>query len=42
LFDGSKAERDLGIRYTPIRVAFEEAVRDSRVDAGLGVNHDET
>ncbi len=25
-FDGSKAERELGITYTPIRVAFEEAI----------------
>lgn len=25
-FDGSKAERDLGLRYTPVRVAFEEAI----------------
>lgn len=41
LFDGSKAERELGIRYTPIQVAFEEAVSDSRGDAGLGVTHDE-
>jgi len=24
--DGSKAERDLGIRYTPVRVALEEAI----------------
>ncbi len=28
LFDGSKAERDLGIRYTPVRVALQEAVGD--------------
>jgi dihydroflavonol-4-reductase len=28
LFDGSKAERDLGISYTPIRVALEEAIGD--------------
>jgi dihydroflavonol-4-reductase len=25
-FDGSKAERELGITYTPIRVALEEAI----------------
>jgi dihydroflavonol-4-reductase len=25
-FDGSKAERELGLRYTPIRVAFEEEI----------------
>jgi hypothetical protein len=24
--DGSKAERELGISYTPIRVALEEAI----------------
>jgi len=24
--DGSKAERELGITYTPIRVAIEEAI----------------
>ena len=24
--DGSKAERELGIKYTPIRVALEEAI----------------
>jgi hypothetical protein len=28
LFDGSKAERDLGISYTPIQVALEEAIGD--------------
>ncbi len=27
VFDGSKAERELGITYTPIKVALEEAVR---------------
>jgi hypothetical protein len=26
-FDGSKAERELGIVYTPIRAAIEEAIR---------------
>jgi len=25
-FDGSMAERELGITYTPIRVALEEAI----------------
>jgi hypothetical protein len=25
-FDGSKAERELGIAYTPVRVALEEAI----------------
>jgi dihydroflavonol-4-reductase len=25
-FDGSKAERELGITYTPIRVALEEVI----------------
>ena len=29
-FDGSKAERELGISYTPIRVAMEEAVASLR------------
>jgi len=28
--DGSKAERELGLRYTPIRVAIEEAVNSFR------------
>lgn len=27
LYDGSRAERELGVRYTPIRVAMEAAVR---------------
>jgi dihydroflavonol-4-reductase len=40
LFDGSKAERDLGISYTPIRVALEEAIaevtkQDTQVDESL-------
>jgi dihydroflavonol-4-reductase len=26
-FDGSKAERELGLRYTPVRIAIEEAIR---------------
>ena len=26
LFDGSKAQRDLGVEYTPVRTAIEEAV----------------
>lgn len=30
-FDGSKAERELGIRYTPIRQALEEAVASYRL-----------
>jgi dihydroflavonol-4-reductase len=30
LFDGSKAERDLGIRYTPLRTALAEAVAEIR------------
>jgi hypothetical protein len=25
-FDGNKAERELGLRYTPVRVAIEEAI----------------
>jgi dihydroflavonol-4-reductase len=31
LFDGSKAERELGIRYTPLRTALAEAVAEMRV-----------
>ncbi len=34
-FDGSKAERELGITYTPIRVALEEAIASYQ---GGGVN----
>ncbi|MFC1683289.1 NAD-dependent epimerase/dehydratase family protein [Candidatus Zixiibacteriota bacterium] len=30
IFDGSKAERELGITYTPIRVALEEAITSLR------------
>ncbi len=30
LFDGSKAERELGITYTPVRLALEEAVESYR------------
>lgn len=30
VFDGSKAERELGITYTPIRVALEEAIASYR------------
>lgn len=30
LFDGSRAERELGIRYTPLRVALREAVDEIR------------
>jgi dihydroflavonol-4-reductase len=26
MFDGTKAERELGIAYTPIRTALEEAI----------------
>jgi hypothetical protein len=26
VFDGSKAERELGITYTPVRIALEEAI----------------
>ncbi|UCF56814.1 MAG: hypothetical protein JSW15_12215, partial [Deltaproteobacteria bacterium] len=29
--DGSKAERELGITYTPIRVALEEVIEPYRV-----------
>ena len=32
LFDGSKAERELGIRYTPLRTALAEAVAEIRAD----------
>lgn len=28
VFDGSKAVRELGISYTPIRVALEEAIAE--------------
>lgn len=30
-FDGSKAERELGIKYTPIRIALEEAIAAYRL-----------
>jgi dihydroflavonol-4-reductase len=30
VFDGSKAERELGITYTPIRIALEEAIASYR------------
>jgi dihydroflavonol-4-reductase len=30
VFDGSKAERELGITYTPVRVALEEAIASYR------------
>ncbi|KPL18330.1 MAG: hypothetical protein AMJ92_08545 [candidate division Zixibacteria bacterium SM23_81] len=30
VFDGSKAERELGITYTPVRVALEEAIESLR------------
>jgi nucleoside-diphosphate-sugar epimerase len=30
LFDGTKAERELGIHYTPIREALREAVEEAR------------
>jgi dihydroflavonol-4-reductase len=33
-FDGSKAERELGITYTPIRVAVEEAITSFRNEPG--------
>jgi dihydroflavonol-4-reductase len=42
LFDGSKAERELGIRYTPARAALEEAVDDIRVDSNLEVRDEQT
>jgi hypothetical protein len=29
-FDGSKAERDLGVTYTPLREALEEEVASHR------------
>jgi len=32
-FDGSKAERELGIAYTPIRTALEEAIASYKEDA---------
>jgi hypothetical protein len=30
IFDGSKAERELGLAYTPIREAIEEEVASHR------------
>jgi dihydroflavonol-4-reductase len=30
IFDGSKAERELGVTYTPIREALEEEVASHR------------
>ena len=29
-FDGGKAERELGITYTPVRVALEEMIASCR------------
>jgi hypothetical protein len=29
-FDGRRAERELGLAYTPIRVALEEAIASCR------------
>jgi dihydroflavonol-4-reductase len=34
VFDGSKAEKDLGISYTPIRVAIEETIESYRAERG--------
>ena len=34
IVDGSKAERDLGIRYTPIRRALQDAVESYRAESG--------
>jgi hypothetical protein len=31
-YDGSQAERELGIRYTPIRQALEEAIASYRTE----------
>jgi len=31
VFDRSKAERELGITYTPVRVALEEAIASYRI-----------
>jgi dihydroflavonol-4-reductase len=33
-FDGSKTERELGLEYTPIRIAVEEEVNEIRAGAG--------
>lgn len=35
-FDGSRAERELGLRYTPIRVALCEAIEDYRKEKANG------
>lgn len=42
VFDGSKSERELGVTYTPIKVALEEAVRfyRERASGGLSGNAD--
>jgi dihydroflavonol-4-reductase len=35
-FDGTKAQRELGITYTPVRTALEEMVAEARAAAGRG------
>ncbi len=35
-FDGGKAARELGIRYTPVRAALEEAITSYRESDGIG------
>ena len=32
VFDGSRAERELGMQYTPLREALREAVEEARID----------
>lgn len=34
LFDGSRAQRELGMQYTPLRVALREAIDEIRRDSG--------
>jgi dihydroflavonol-4-reductase len=36
IFDGSKAERDLGLRYTPVREALREAIESKGSGALIG------
>jgi hypothetical protein len=33
IFDGTRAERELGLTYTPLRVALGEAVSEIRAEA---------
>ena len=36
-FDGGRAQRELGLRYTPIRVAIEEMIRAARAQERIGL-----